>query len=101
MRLVIAIVKPAAVEFVRQALAAVHVTRLTVCDAHEYGPDAAGSLVQEAVLEIAVNDDFLDRTTGTLAEVLAAIGPDAGRVFVVPIEQTIQIYREVRGPEAM
>lgn len=100
MRLVVAIVKPAAVEFLRQALAAVHVTRLTVCDSHEYDL-AADGVAQGAVLEIAVNEDFLDRTRATLAEALAALGPDAGRVFVLPVEESVQIYRDVRGAEAV
>ncbi|MFN9370003.1 MAG: P-II family nitrogen regulator [Planctomycetia bacterium] len=98
MRLVFAIVKPGAVEFLRQALAAVHVTRLTLCDAHE---DAADGIAQAVILEIAVNDDFLDRTRDTLAEALAVIGPDAGSVFVLPVDEAIQIYRDVRGPEAV
>lgn len=100
MRLVVAVVKPAAVEFLRQALAAVHVTRLTVCDSHEYDPTAEG-VAQGAVLEIAVNDDFLERTRETLVEALTALGPDAGRVFVLPVEQAVQIYRDVRGAEAV
>ena len=100
MRLVVAIVKPAAVDFVRQALAAVHVTRLTVCDAHDYG-GVSGGLAQEAILEIAVNDDFLERTATTIAAVLDSLGPDTGRVFVLPIAEAVQIYRAVRGPEAV
>lgn len=101
MRLVVAIVKPAAVDFLRQSLAAVHVTRLTVCDAHGYDLTEPGGITQEVILQIAVNEDFLDRTWATIAEALAALGPDAGRVFVMPMEQAIQIYRDVRGPEAV
>jgi nitrogen regulatory protein PII len=101
MRLVVAIVKPATVECVRQALAAVHVTRLTICDAHEYDLGSPGALAQETILEIAVNEDFLERTVTTLAEVIAALGPESGRFFVLPIDQAVQIYRDVRGPEAV
>jgi nitrogen regulatory protein P-II 1 len=132
MRLVVAVLKPTQLEAVRQALAAVHVTRLTVCDAHGYdGPvvvpggaaadgPAAGGLVQEAVMEIAVNEDFLERTVATIAATLAGGASDAagarpsdadspqgwpdplaGRLFVLPIVETVQIYRAVRGPEAL
>ena len=100
MRFVVAIVKPAAVEFLRQALAAVHVTRLTVCDTHDYDL-AADGVAQGALLEIAVNEDFLERTVTTLAEVIAALGTESGRFFVLPIDQAVQIYRDVRGPEAV
>lgn len=100
MRLVLAVLKPAHVESVRQALAAVDVTRLTICDAQGRGPD--GELVQQVVLEIAVNDDFLERTTGAIAAVLAAGGQDmAGRLFTLPMIEAVQLYREVRGPEAV
>ena len=101
MRLVVAVLEPSQVDTVRQALSAVHVTRLTICDSHGYDLAAADGLAQEAILEIAVNEDFLDRTRETLVEAMAALGPDAGRVFVLPVAEAIQIYRDVRGPEAV
>lgn len=102
MRLVIAILEPAQVEQARQALAAVHVARMTICDAHGYGLASTAGLAQEVVLEIAVNDDFLDRTLETVAAVVAAGGHDAQeRVRVLPIDEAVQLYREVRGPEAI
>jgi nitrogen regulatory protein PII len=99
MRLVLAVVKPALVESLRQALAAVHVTRLTICDAHGYGPPPAGDLRQEVMLEIAVNDDFVNRTVQTLSAAVA--GDPAARIYVLPIDSSVQIYRAVRGPEAV
>lgn len=100
MRLVVAVVAPAQVESVRRALAAVEVTRLSICDAHGYDLAAPGALAQETVLEIAVNDDFLARTVDTIAAVLAA-GGGTGRVHVLPVEEAVQLYRGVRGPEAV
>ena len=102
MRLVVAVVKPAQVESTRQALAAVHVTRLTVCDVHGYGPEAPEQVRQEVMLEIAVNDDFVDRAVSTLAATLGSGGNgDPPRIFVLPMEDAVQIYRFVRGPEAV
>jgi len=102
MRLVVAVVKPAQVESTRQALAAAHVTRLTVCDVHGYGPDASDQVRQEVMLEIAVNDDFVDRTVSTLAATLGPGGTaDPPRIFLLPMEEAVQIYRFVRGPEAV
>jgi nitrogen regulatory protein P-II 1 len=100
MRLVVAIVRPAQVEGVRQALAAIQVTRLTICDVHGYGPAAGGEVRQEALLEIAVNDDFVTPTLATLAATLGD-GFDATRMFVLPIDETVQVDRAVRGPEAV
>jgi nitrogen regulatory protein PII len=75
---------------------------MTVCDAHEYDLAMPETLAQEAVLEIAVNDDFLDRTLDTLAAVVTAGGDDMQeRVRVLPIDEAVQLYREVRGPEAI
>lgn len=102
MRLVIAILEPAQVEQARQALAASHVSRMTICDAHGYDLTVSDSLAQEAVVEIAVNDDFVDRTLQTLAGIVAAGGHDVQeRVRVLPIDEAVQLYREVRGPEAI
>jgi nitrogen regulatory protein PII len=102
MRLVIAVLKPAQVESVRQSLAAVHVTRMTVADAQGYGVLPDGALAQEAVIEVAVNDDFLDRTVEAISAVLSAGGGDLqGRLFVMPMQDAVQIYRTVRGQEAV
>jgi nitrogen regulatory protein P-II 2 len=102
MRLVMAVVRPAQVETVRAALAAVQVTRMTVCDVHAYDLAAADTLAQEALIEIAVNDDFLERTLAAVETVLAAGGDDgAARLFTLPVLDAVQLYREVRGPEAM
>jgi nitrogen regulatory protein P-II 1 len=103
MRLVVAVVRPSQVEMVRQALAGVHVTRLTVCDTQGFDPATApGQVVQQTILEIAVNEDFVDRTVDTLVTALALGTEDLGtRLFVLPMSEAVQIYRDVRGPEAL
>ena len=112
MHMVVAVLRPAQLEAVRQALAAVHVTRLTIGDAQGYHGSGSG-LVQESVMEIAVNDDFLERTVDTIRRAMlvgdepaadgAADGPriQPGTLFVLPIQEAVQIYRDVRGPEAV
>ena len=114
MHMVVAVLRPAQLESVRQALAAVHVTRLTICDAQGYHAAGDGSrIAQESVMEIAVNDDFLDRTVDTIrkamllgAEPATDGGADAlttasAGLMVLPIHDAVQIYRDVRGPEAV
>lgn len=102
MRLVIAILEPVQVEQARQALADVQVSRMTICDTHGYDLATPDSLAQEAVVEIAVNDDFLSRTVDTLATLITASGHDLPeRLRVLPIDAAVQIYRDVRGPEAI
>lgn len=107
MHLVIAVLKPSQLEAAREALAAVHVTRLTVCDAQGYEPPLlTAAVLQDAVIQIAVNDDFLERTVATIVRTLSAAAADgpidlAGRLLVLPMDQAVQIYRDVRGPEAI
>ena len=101
MRLVVAVIKPAEVESVRQALVAVQVTRMTVCDAHGYDLSTPVPLAQQTMIEIAVNDDFVDCTVAAISAVLAAGDDATSRVFVLPMHDAVQVYREVRGPEAV
>ena len=119
MHMVVAVLRPAQLEAVRQALAAVHVTRLTICDAQGYhgpevqGADGGSGLVQESVMEIAVNNDFLERTIDTIRKAMLlgeepapggsedGLRSQSGRLFVLPIHEAVQIYRDVRGPEAV
>jgi nitrogen regulatory protein P-II 1 len=102
MRLVVARMKPSQVEVVRQALAAVYVTRLTVLDTQgclRVGPTTR--LVQEVLMEIAVNDDFLDRTISALCAALGGDPLEANQLSVLPMVEAVQIYRDVRGQEAL
>jgi nitrogen regulatory protein P-II 2 len=107
MHLVVAVLRPSQLEAVREALAAVHVTRLTVCDAQGYeSPFLTAAVLQDTVIQIAVNDDFLERTVETIQRTLSAAAPDgpvdlAGRLLVLPMDEAVQIYRDVRGPEAI
>jgi len=109
-RLILATIRPGQVEIVRRALADVQVTRMTICDAqgHGSGPAPNGTrepaVTQEVVMEIACNDDFVERTVARLTAALGegALGSGGDpRVVVLPIVEAVQIYREVRGPEAI
>jgi len=102
MRLVIAILRPAQVESVRQALAAVEITRMTLADGQGFLLPGQGGPAQETVLQIACNDDFVARASEAIAGVLTAAGDNAtGRVFALPLADAVQLYRAVRGPEAI
>lgn len=105
MRFLVAIVKPAHVESIRQALAAVDVTRMTICDAQGLLTTASpgdNRPVQEAVIEVACNEDFLERATDAIAGVMEAAGEGVlGRLFTLPMTDAVQLYRDVRGPEAV
>ncbi len=115
MKLVIAIIQPTKLDAVREALNRIEVTRMTVCNAQGYGrqrgqpelyrgEEYRTALLQKVVLEIVVNDDFLERTVETIVQA-ARTGPRGnlgdGKIFVVPAEQAIQISDGFRGPGAV
>lgn len=115
MKLVVAIIQPTKLKPVQEALAKVGVERMTVCDAQGFGRQKGHTeryrgveyktqLLRKITLEIAVNDDFLDRTVETIISV-ARTGPEGnlgdGKIFVLPMEQAIQIGGVERGPGAI
>ena len=115
MKLVIAIIQPTKLDAVREALAKIEVTRLTVCDAQGYGRqrgrtemfrghEYTTTLLRKIALEIVVNDDFLERTIHTIVSV-ARTGPEGnigdGKIFILPADEAILIRDGHRGPGAV
>ncbi len=115
MKLIIAVIQPTKLNAVREALNAIAVTRMTVCDAQGFGRQRGqtemyrgheykSQLLRKIALEIMVNDDFLDRTIDTIVEA-ARTGPEGqigdGKIFVLPALETVQMFGEVHGPEAV
>lgn len=123
MRLILVTLPVNRLEAVRESLAGRRIERLTIADAHGLPLQPAGAAVSRlAVLEIAVNDDFLEPTLSAVATAVEATASDgrtgeasrgdgarpAGapredgvRIDVLPIHDTIQLYRAVRGAEAI
>ena len=114
-KLVIAVIQPTKLNAVREALEKIEVMRLTICDAQGFGRqrgrtemyrghEYTTTLLRKAVLEIIVNDDFLDRTIETIVST-ARTGPEGtigdGKIFVLPADQAIQIDDGARGPGAV
>ena len=115
MKLVLAVIQPTKLEAVRQALNKLEVERMTVYDAQGYarqrgrtemyrGHEYKTNLLRKVTLEIAVNDDFLERTIDAICEV-ARTGPEGnfgdGKIFVLPLETAIQIGDGSSGPGAV
>ncbi len=115
MKLIIAIIQPTKLNAVREALEKIEVTRLTVCDAQGFGRqrgrtemyrghEYTTTLLRKIVLEIVVNDDFLERTVNTIIQV-ARTGPEGnigdGKIFILPAMEAIQVSDGSRGPGAV
>jgi nitrogen regulatory protein P-II 2 len=114
-KLIIAIIQPTKLSAVQEALEKIEVLRLTVCDAQGFGRQRGRTemyrgheystrLLRKVVLEIMVNDDFLDRTVNTIISA-ARTGPEGtigdGKIFILPAVQAIQITDGSRGPGAV
>ncbi|MBA61259.1 MAG: transcriptional regulator [Planctomycetaceae bacterium] len=115
MKLIIAIIQPTKLKAVQSALEKAGVTRLTVCDAQGFarqrgqtplyrGMEYKSQLLRKISLEIAVNDDFVQRTIDTICQA-AKTGAEGnigdGKIFVMPMYDVIDLSADVRGPEAV
>ena len=112
MKLILAIIQPAKLEAVKEALNAVEVFRLTVVDVYGFGRQKGQSEafrghelavnLAKVQLQIAVNEDFVEPTVNAIV----AAGPTSrGRIgdrkiFILPLEGVSHPTGE-RGPEAI
>jgi len=114
-KLIVAIIQPTKLKAVQESLSRLGVERMTVCDALGYGRQRGRTemyrgieyqqtLLRKIALEIAVNDDFLERTLELLQDVARTGGEGTigdGKIFVLPVHQTYQIGGTSHGPEAV
>ena len=115
MKLILAIIQPAKLEAVKEALSQVEVFRLTIVDVYGFGRQKGQSeafrghelninLLRKVQLQIAVNEDFVERTVNAIMEA-GRTGPEGrigdGKIFIVPMEDCIRIRTGERGPEAI
>lgn len=113
--MVVAVIQPTKFNAVREALEKIEAGRMTICDGQGFsrhterkedfrGHAYHANLLRKVILEVIVNEDFLERTVETIASV-ARTGPEGGvgdgKVFVLPVEQAIQISDGQRGPGAV
>jgi nitrogen regulatory protein P-II 1 len=114
MKMIIAVIQPTKLRAVKHALTEIGVPRITICDAQEFvnpddrqpayrGIEYRAGILRKITLEIAVNDDFLERTIETIAKVArTGRGTDGdGKICVLNLEQAIQFDPESRGPGAI
>ena len=113
--MIIAVIQPTKLDAVQQALDRLGVSRMTVCDAMGYarqrgqremyrGYEYQTNLLRKIALEIAVNDDFVERTIDCLIEVARTsteghIGD--GKIFVLPMDQAVQVSDGQEGKGAI
>ena len=115
MKLILAIIQPARLEAVKEALSQVEVFRLTIVDVQGFGRQKGHSevyrgheltvnLLRKVQLQIAVNEDFVEPTINAIIQA-GRTGPDGkigdGKIFILPMDDCIRIRTGERGPEAI
>ena len=115
MKLIIAVIQPTKLEAVQQALNRLGVIRMSVGDAMGFarqrgqtetfrGAEYQTNLLRKVELEIAVNDDFVERAIECIVQT-ARTSKDGtigdGKIMVLPLDDVIQISDSQRGPGAI
>jgi len=114
-KLIIAIIQPAKLEAVKEALTKVDVHRLTVMDCQGFGRqkgqigvyrghEFSVNLLRKVQLQIAVNEQFVRPTIDAILEggrsgKHGEIGD--GKIFVLPMDDCIRIRTGETGSEAI
>ena len=112
MKLIIAIIQPSRLDAVKEALTRVEVHRLTVVDCQGFGRQRGridslrgrqvGVQLQPKVqLQIAVNEDFVERTIEAISRGGQSGQIGDGKIFVLPMDDCIRIRTGERGEEAI
>lgn len=115
MKLVVAYIQPHRLNQVKQELYSREIFKLSVTNAlgcgqqkgyHESwrGVDIEVNLLKKVRIEIAVNETFVEATIeGIIAGARSGQGGEIGdgKIFVLPIEETIRIRSGERGKDAI
>ena len=112
MKLIVAIVQPFRLEEVKQALYDAEVQLITVSEVLGHGRQGGvtevyrgsretGNLLRKIRLEIAVNDDYVERTVKAIITGAKTGELGDGKIFVYNLEQCVRIRTEESGPGAI
>jgi nitrogen regulatory protein PII len=115
MKLIIAIIKPQYLDAVKDDLKANDIRRLTIMEVQGYGEqlghqelyrgqEFAVNLTPKLQLEIACNDEFVDKIvasicSGAKTSPEGAIGD--GKIFILDLQEAIKIRTGEKGPSAI
>lgn len=116
MKLLIAVIREAQLDAVREALIAAEIKRITVSKVsghgqqhqEEYyrGQKVIPNLIPKIKIEIALNDEFVNTTVDTIIK-SARISDNGegeigdGKIFIIPLEECIRIRTGEKGSGAI
>jgi len=112
MKLIVAYIQPEKLSDVKQALYAAEVFKLSVTNAlgcgqqggyHETyrGVDIEVNLLKKVRLEIAVNEDFVERTIDAIIEGARTGQIGDGKIFITDLPECVRIRTGERGGVAI
>lgn len=112
MKFIIAVVPHQKLDKLKERLAEIEVTRMTILDARGYGRQKGHreifrgqevhiSFTHKLEVQIAVNEEFLQKTVDVIHEVCFSGKPGDGKVFVLPLEQVYRISTRESGEGAV
>jgi nitrogen regulatory protein P-II 2 len=112
MKLITAIIKPSKVESVKNELAKVGVTGITLTDVKGFGrqkghkevyrgTEIEVSFLSKSKLEIAVTDENLDKVIKAIETAAKTNEIGDGKIFVTDLTKVIRIRTGESGPEAI
>jgi nitrogen regulatory protein P-II 1 len=112
MKLVIAVIQPHKLEEVKEELYKEEVNLMTVSEVLGHGRQKGvtevyrgmketGNLLRKIRLEIAVNDNFVERTIAAITRGAKTGQTGDGKIFVVDLPECVRIRTGERGSEAI
>ena len=112
MKLVIAIIQPHKLESVKKALYAADVNLITVSEVLGHGQQKGvaeiyrgaketGNLLRKIRLEIAVNENFVEKTVKAIVKGAKTGNIGDGKIFVLDLARCIRIRTEEEGSVAI
>lgn len=112
MKLIVAIIKPFKLDEVREALAEVGVSGLTVTEVKGFGRQKGHTELYRGAeyvvdflpkirVELAVTDDQLEQSMEAIVKAAHTGKIGDGKIFVLPIEQAIRIRTGETGREVL
>ncbi len=112
MRKVEAIIKPSKLDDVKEALQKLGIQGMTVSEVKGFGRQKGHTelyrgaeyvvdFLPKIKLEIAVADDVVDKIVQAIVKAANTGRIGDGKIFVLPVEETIRIRTGERGPDAV
>jgi nitrogen regulatory protein P-II 1 len=112
MKRIEAVIKPFKLEDVKDALAEIGITGMTVSEVKGYGRQKGHSelyrgaeyvvdFLPKIKMEMVVNDESVDQVTSTIVEAARTGKIGDGKIFVSNVEQIIRIRTGESGSEAI